>query len=161
MIKVHNINSVISKNIKSKKLKPFDDKMLNFLSELSILMTKSTEARKNPEIMSFAFWIRRNNLIKLKKKYEIKKLNKRKGVGLLFHIPPSNIVSNFAYSLIFGLLSLGLITSKISMMPIFLIQILIFIRIIVLAVMEKIEMEFICKENNQIINKWRLKLYQV
>ena len=68
-------------------------------------MTKSTEAKKNPEIMSFAFWIRRNNLIKFKKRYEIKKLNKRKGVGLLFHIPPSNIVSNFAYSLIFGLLS--------------------------------------------------------
>tara|TARA_B100000989_G_scaffold286658_1_gene255528 strand:- start:1204 stop:2376 length:1173 start_codon:yes stop_codon:yes gene_type:complete len=105
MIKIHNINSIISNKIKPKKLKPFDDKMINFLSELSTRVTKSTEAKKNPEIMSFAFWIRRNNLIKLKKKYEIKKLNKRKGVGLLFHIPPSNIVSNFAYSLIFGLLS--------------------------------------------------------
>ena len=105
MIKIYNINSVVSKKIKPQKLKPFDDKILDFLSELSIRMTKSTEAKKNPEIMSFAFWIRRNNLIKFKKRYEIKKLNKRKGVGLLFHIPPSNIVSNFAYSLIFGLLS--------------------------------------------------------
>ena len=42
-------------------------------------------------------------------------------------IPSKNLKS---FSLIFGLLSLGLITSKISMMPIFLIQILIFIRII-------------------------------
>ena len=105
MIKIHNINFVTSKKIKPQKLKPFDDKILDFLSELSTRMTKSTEAKKNPEIMSFAFWIRRNNLIKFKKKYEIKKLKKRKGVGLLFHIPPSNIVSNFAYSLIFGLLS--------------------------------------------------------
>ena len=33
------------------------------------------------------------------------RLKNKKGIGLLFHITPSNIPTNFAYSLIFGLLS--------------------------------------------------------
>ena len=32
-------------------------------------------------------------------------LNNKLGLGLAFHITPSNIPTNFAYSLIFGLLS--------------------------------------------------------
>ena len=64
MIKIHNINFVTSKKIKPQKLKPFDDKILDFLSVLSTRMTKSTEAKKNPEIMSFSFWIRKKNQIK-------------------------------------------------------------------------------------------------
>ena len=53
MIKIHNINSIISNKIKPKKLKPFDDKMINFLSELSTRVTKSTEAKKKSRNYEF------------------------------------------------------------------------------------------------------------
>ena len=55
--------------------------------------------------MAFGFWCRNTNLQKLKQKYSQKFLENKMGIGLLFHIPPSNVISNFAYSLLFGLLS--------------------------------------------------------
>ena len=55
--------------------------------------------------MAFGFWCRNTNLQKLKQKIFSKVLENKIGIGLLFHIPPSNVISNFAYSLLFGLLS--------------------------------------------------------
>lgn len=55
--------------------------------------------------MAFGFWCRNTNLQKLKQRYSQKFLENKMGIGLLFHIPPSNVISNFAYSLLFGLLS--------------------------------------------------------
>ena len=52
--------------------------------------------------MALSFFCRKKNILKLKK-YSDKSV--RFGLGLLFHITPSNVPTNFAYSLIFGLLS--------------------------------------------------------
>ena len=46
---------------------------------------------------------RKQNLYKLKE--EFLKDKDKIGLGLVFHITPSNVATNFAYSLIFGLLS--------------------------------------------------------
>ena len=54
--------------------------------------------------MTFAFFCRKANLIKLKNKFYETDL-KRLGLGLVFHITPSNIPTNFAYSLLFGLIN--------------------------------------------------------
>ena len=62
-------------------------------------------SRKNNELMAFGFWCRNTNLQKLKQNYSQNFLENKIGIGLLLHIPPSNVVSNFAYSLLFGLLS--------------------------------------------------------
>ena len=54
--------------------------------------------------MTFAFFCRKANLIKLKNKFYETDL-KRLGLGIVFHITPSNIPTNFAYSLLFGLIN--------------------------------------------------------
>ena len=87
------------------KKKVFDEEIVSFLNELSKIIVKSKESRKNNELMAFGFWCRNTNLQKLKQKYSQKFLENKMGIGLLFHIPPSNVISNFAYSLLFGLLS--------------------------------------------------------
>lgn len=87
------------------KKKIFDEEIVSFLNELSKIIVKSKESRKNNELMAFGFWCRNTNLQKLKQKYSQKFLENKMGIGLLFHIPPSNVISNFAYSLLFGLLS--------------------------------------------------------
>ena len=82
--------------------KPFDEKMCDFLDVLSKRLREDKEARSYPDILTFAFWIRRANLTKMKELY---KDELRLGKGLVFHIAPSNVPINFAYTLIFGLLS--------------------------------------------------------
>ena len=47
--------------------------------------------------------MQKKNILNLKKKFSSKEL--RLGLGLIFHVTPSNVPTNFAYSLIFGLLT--------------------------------------------------------
>lgn len=75
----------------------------DFLSELSKELRSDREAAAYPDVISFAFWCRRGNIQRLKKKYEDGRL--RLGKGLVFHIAPSNVPVNFAFSFVFGLLS--------------------------------------------------------
>lgn len=95
--------SQILKYISSKiyTYKPFDNKICEFLNEASSDLLKN---KKNyPEIVSFAFWCRKSNINFLKKKYLDNSF--RLGRGIVFHITPTNIAINFAYSFAFGLLS--------------------------------------------------------
>jgi len=93
------------KEIQKKTLNPFDNRICNFLSDLSKELNLSKESKKYPDIMTLAFFCRKANLENLKKKF-LKSLDqKRLGLGLIFHITPSNIPTNFAYSLIFGLVN--------------------------------------------------------
>jgi hypothetical protein len=55
-------------------------------------------------VATFAFFCRKANILQLKKKY-YQEGNLRLGRGILFHIAPSNVPVNFAYSLICGILS--------------------------------------------------------
>ena len=55
-----------------------------------------------PEIISFAYWIRKSNIIKFEKIKYIEKWH-RVGRGLVLHIPPSNVITGFLYSWAFGL----------------------------------------------------------
>ena len=81
--------------------KPFNNKICEFLNEISSDLLKN---KKNyPEIVSFAFWCRKSNINSLKKKYLDNSL--RLGRGIVFHITPTNVAINFAYSFVFGLLS--------------------------------------------------------
>lgn len=60
-------------------------------------------AKNYPDIISFAFWCRRSNIIKLKEEFDDKYI--RLGRGVAFHIAPSNVPINFAFSYIFSLLA--------------------------------------------------------
>lgn len=96
-IKHHTSNKII----KIQSSKAFNQLSCNFLSDLSkkLLITKY---KKYPDIVSFAFWCRKANLINYKKKFTDNKI--RKGVGLVFHITPSNVPIAYAYSLAISLL---------------------------------------------------------
>ena len=83
---------------------PFSDKVCSFLDVLSKKLMKNEECKNYPDIITFAFFCRRSNIKKYKDSY-MNKLNYRIGKGLSFHIAPSNVPINFAYSLISGLLA--------------------------------------------------------
>lgn len=84
--------------------RPFDDTVIEFLSALSKDLMKAPEAKKYPEVITFAFFCRKGNLLQLKKAYE-DRISNWVGRGLAFHIAPSNVPVNFAYTLISGLLA--------------------------------------------------------
>lgn len=81
---------------------PFSDCVIEYLSALSELILKDKEARLYPDVITFAFFCRRANILNLKKQYISDKF--RLGRGILFHIAPSNVPINFGYSLVTGLL---------------------------------------------------------
>ena len=83
---------------------PFSFKIINFLNDLSKSLDNSFNNKNFPDLKALSFFCRKNNILKLKEKHQIKE-SVRFGLGLLFHITPSNIPTNFAYSLIFGLIS--------------------------------------------------------
>ncbi|NME82778.1 acyl-CoA reductase [Clostridium sp. SM-530-WT-3G] len=89
---------------KLKALQPFSAQVCNFLNELSKAIMLDKEAKKYADIITFGFFCRKANIERLKEKYiEINKSHI--GRGLSFHIAPSNVPINFAYSLVVGLLS--------------------------------------------------------
>ena len=55
-----------------------------------------------PDLKALSFWCRSKNILKLKNNFNSEK--NRIGLGMIFHVTPANIPTNFAYSLIFGLL---------------------------------------------------------
>lgn len=82
---------------------PFEAQVCEFLDRLSKALREDLEVKQYPDIMTFAFWIRKANILKLKALYQKKEV--RVGKGLIFHIAPSNVPINFAYTFVFGLLS--------------------------------------------------------
>lgn len=86
-------------------LEPFADGMLDMLNDVSQLLMAEKEAREYPDVVTFAFWIRKASALKLKERFRREDGNIRLGRGLAFHIAPSNVPVNFAYSLAAGLLT--------------------------------------------------------
>ncbi len=75
-----------------------------FLSDLGAALLKDKQAKAYPDVVTFAFFCRRANLEALKAEYA-GQVDDRLGRGLTFHIAPSNVPINFAYSLVAALLS--------------------------------------------------------
>lgn len=82
---------------------PFIDEVIDFLSSLSGALLKDRASRMYPDVITFAFFCRKGNLLKLKEGYTDDAI--RLGRGIIFHIAPSNVPINFGYSLISGLLA--------------------------------------------------------
>ncbi|NLO83844.1 MAG: acyl-CoA reductase [Clostridiales bacterium] len=85
-------------------LAPFDRRVITFLSDLSGMLLKDREAKAYPDVVTFAFFCRRANVLKMKESYaDI--AGGTIGRGYVFHIAPSNVPINFAYSLVSALLA--------------------------------------------------------
>jgi hypothetical protein len=84
-------------------LAPFSEQVISYCSILSKAIMKHPESKSYADLMTFAFWIRQASMENLKHDYP--DFSQRMGRGVSFHIAPSNVPLNFAYSLIAGLLS--------------------------------------------------------
>lgn len=82
----------------------FSERSLNFLDDLSKVIIKNKKSRAYPDLITFAFFIRKSNINKLKNIYKVDN-DLRMGRGVVFHISPSNVPINFAYSMVAGILS--------------------------------------------------------
>ena len=87
-----------------KKLVPFDDMVCEFLAELSAEIMGFPEAKQYPDVVTFGFFCRRGNIARIREEYS-GRLGNRLGRGVSFHIAPSNVPVNFAYSLAAALLA--------------------------------------------------------
>lgn len=87
-----------------KKLIPFDDVICEFFAKLSSEIMGTTESKQYPDVVTFGFFCRKGNIARLKEEYS-DKLEARLGRGVSFHIAPSNVPINFAYSLAAALLA--------------------------------------------------------
>lgn len=84
--------------------RPFSEEVVDYLDALSKELNKDPNLRVYPDVATFGFFCRRANILFLKKKHPVDDAL-RIGRGLLFHIAPSNVAVNFAYSLVSGLLA--------------------------------------------------------
>jgi hypothetical protein len=85
-------------------VEPFSEASIDFLNALSKELTKDKSIREYADVATFAFFCRKSNLLHLKSKFSKDGII-RLGRGMIFHIAPSNVPVNFAYSMICGLLS--------------------------------------------------------
>ena len=96
------------KNINEFKLlnpfSAFNIKIINFFDEISKEIFKRKNLRKYVDLVSFGFFCRKSNLLNLKKKYLTNTVT-RSGRGNSLHFAPTNVPLNFAYSLLFGLIT--------------------------------------------------------
>ncbi len=82
---------------------PFCNEVVAFLQALSSKLLQNSEARNYPDVIAFGFWCRVSRLQAMKKCYSGQGI--QLGRGVVFHITPSNVPVNFAYSLVVGLLA--------------------------------------------------------
>ena len=89
--------------VAAKPLPPFAEEIVEELNELSGRLLHDPASRQYPDVVTFAFFCRRGNLVKLREQYSSEAI--RLGRGMVFHIAPSNVPVNFAYSMLAGLLA--------------------------------------------------------
>lgn len=81
----------------------FSDKAMEFLTAVSQQLLSSADAKQHADVMTFAFWCRKASLRQMARNYANE--SGRIGRGLTFHIAPSNVALNFAYSMAAALLA--------------------------------------------------------
>ena len=137
MSKFNNITYLVgSENFETKPFKPYNKVTCEFLIEFSKKLNLHKDINKISDLKALAFWCRKKNIVNLTKKGLSEE--ERVGQGLIFHITPSNIATNFIYSLFFGLLTGNSNVVKISSK-------------------KTIQSEIICKCLNQILSKKKFK----
>lgn len=82
----------------------FDKKIINYLNDLSKAIFSDSRSKQYPDVATFAFFCRKANIKSIEKKYKNTSCTMI-GHGIIFHIAPSNVPVNFAYSLVAGLLT--------------------------------------------------------
>lgn len=84
--------------------KPFDELVVEFLSDLSKELLQDKKAKLFPDIVTLGFWLRKSSVLNLKERFLYDENCSSVGRGVAFHIAPSNVPVNYAYSLFTGLI---------------------------------------------------------
>ena len=96
-------SSILSSIDNINPMQPFHENVVDFLDDLSKELMKNPVSKLYPDVITLGFWLRRASVTKMKKLYATDDLH-RVGRGVVFHIAPSNVAVNYAYSLFAGLL---------------------------------------------------------
>jgi hypothetical protein len=98
------LNKIIdNKNFKKKVFRPFNKLCIDFLEDFSKKLKNYKDLKSYPDLIYLMYWCRKERIKKLE--HSLTDNQYRLGRGLIFHICPSNVPTNFVYSLFFGLLS--------------------------------------------------------
>lgn len=97
-------NEILQKMENNKVFQPFDDNIIEYLNNVSKILLQDNSAKQYPDVITFAFWCRKAAIHNLQNQYSDIE-NCSIGRGVAFHIAPSNVPVNFAYSLVVGMLS--------------------------------------------------------
>lgn len=84
--------------------RPFDVEVCEFLNTVSKVLMEDSSSRQFSDVVTLAFWLRKSSVMQLKKRFYNDGMF-RVGRGVAFHIAPSNVAVNFAYSLFAGLMT--------------------------------------------------------
>ena len=102
MLEFHIGNVSVLKNMPDLPAdQPFSAQRIDFFNQVSRELLSDKEAKAYPDVVTFAFWIRKGNMEKYKEEFK-KKNGLRMGRGIVFHIAPSNVAVNYAYSFAVG-----------------------------------------------------------
>ena len=74
----------------------FSEEAVTFLTAFSARILADAEAKAYPDVVTLGFWCRPAALRQMQKLYDAER--NRLGRGIIFHIAPSNVAVNFAYS---------------------------------------------------------------
>ena len=107
MMEINNIEWLVgsAETLNERPVVPFDETVIEELDALSKALMKDPASRQYPDVVTFAFFCRRGNLLKLREAFSSQDSVIRLGLGMVFHIAPSNVPVNFAYSVVAGLLA--------------------------------------------------------
>jgi hypothetical protein len=92
-----------SETVSDIPLQPYDNEVCDFVAAISANLMGSGAARRFSDIAALAFWCRKGNIHKLKTAFGDTMY--QLGRGLCFHITPSNIPINCAFSWLFSMLA--------------------------------------------------------
>ena len=84
--------------------KPFAEDVLNFTDEIAKELMRHPKAKAFPDVVTLGFWLRKASALSLKARFLSGERYLHIGRGTAFHIAPSNVPVNYAYSLFTGLL---------------------------------------------------------
>ena len=85
-------------------LPPFGEPTVEFLNEVSRQLLADRAARAWPDVVTLGFWLRKASVLSMRERFLAGRTGLLLGRGAAFHIAPSNVPVNYAYSLFAGLL---------------------------------------------------------
>lgn len=98
-------NREILENLsKASPRKPFAENVIEFFSDVSKKLMSDSQARMYADVVTLGFWLRKASILGLRDRFINSDSTQMIGRGVAFHIAPSNVAVNYAYSLFTGLI---------------------------------------------------------